>query len=86
MKTFILALGIALAAPVFAVGQSDAAKDVDDKVKDAVDTAKDKLGTDSGTAKAGRHIDRAVRTVKHKARHAKKAVKEEIHEATKPAP
>jgi len=76
MKRFILALGIALAAPGFAAGQSDMAKD-------AVDTTKDKLGTDSGTEKAGRHLDRAVRTVKHKARHAKKAVKAEIHEATK---
>jgi hypothetical protein len=83
MKRFILALGIAITAPALAAGQSDTAKDADDKVKDAVDSTKDNLGTDSGAEKAGRHVDRAVRTVKHKARHAKKAVKEEIHEATK---
>jgi len=45
MKRFILALGIALAAPVFAAGQSDTAKDADDKMKDAVDTTKDHEAT-----------------------------------------
>ena len=81
MKMLVLALGLALVAPRAAVAQT--AKDASDKVNDAVDTAKDKLGTDSGAKKTGRHVDRAVRTVKHDARHAKNAAKDKVHEATK---
>jgi len=78
LKGIIAALALGLFAMPALANKGDTNKDIHDAAADTVDNAKDGLHTDKGADKAKRHMDKGARATKHKARHTRNNVKNEL--------